>query len=210
MEGTLVANTPALRIQVLPLSALRPKAGTEDAEARLIRRAKERRPSAWVQIYDDHYRRLYLYCYARTADRKVAAKLASRVFLQAVQEIDHLVHWSGQPLFAWLYGMARKHVDEQLDWEHSCDHADAVTAKEDCQEMAWMRSLPREQQEVLALQYYAGCTTTEIAKVMERSEQFVEGLKARALRGLLHAGKQAPDSTLLTVPAFAGERKVRA
>ncbi|MEX1254228.1 MAG: RNA polymerase sigma factor [Dehalococcoidia bacterium] len=208
MEGTLIANTAALRIHVPPLSALRPKSGTEDAEARLVERAKERRPSAWVQIYDDHYRRLYLYCYARTGGRAVAAKLASLVFLQALKEIDHLVHWSGQSLLAWLYGMARSHVDGHIERESSCDQV--VDADDEGREMAWIRSLPREQQEVLALQYYAGCTTAEIAKVIERPEQFVEGLKARALRGLLHAGKLRPDATLPTAPALAGERRVRA
>lgn len=37
-----------------------------DPEAVLIQRAKERSPSAWAEIYDTHYRKLYSYLYART------------------------------------------------------------------------------------------------------------------------------------------------
>jgi DNA-directed RNA polymerase specialized sigma24 family protein len=203
MEGTLIANTAALRILVPPLSALRPKAGTENAETRLVQRAKDRWPSAWVEIYDAHYSRLYVYCFARTGNRAMAAKLASRVFLQAVQEIDRYVHWSGRSLFAWLYRLARSEVNDHVDRQ------DDGAMGEDGELLRAMRSLPREQQEIIALHYYAGCTTEETATAMERSHQFVQHERSRALHrlfGLPQPARGAMPEPFATTPRpLAGE-----
>ena len=203
MEGTLIANTPALRIQVPPLSALRPKTGTEDAEARLVQRAKDRWPSAWVEIYDAHYSRLYVYCFARTGNRAAAAKLASRVFLQAVQEIDRYVSWGNQSLFAWLYGLARSQVNDHVDRQEGATPDPDPAPGDNGELLHAMRSLPREQQEIIALHYYAGCTTAETATAMERSPQFVQHERSRALHrlfGLRQPARSAMPEPLATTP----------
>jgi DNA-directed RNA polymerase specialized sigma24 family protein len=195
MEGTLIANTAALRIQVPPLSALRPRPA-EDAEARLVQRAKDRWPSAWVEIYDAHYSRLYTYCFARTGNRAAAAKLAARVFLQAVQEIDRYVSWGGSAgggLFGWLYALARSEVNDHVGRQHE------AAASADGEHLETMRLLSQEQQEIVALHYYAGCSTEETASAMERTSQFVHHERARALRRLL--GVRSRDEAAPAVPA---------
>src|SRR3990170_3508515 len=74
---------------------------THDDEARLVQLAKERSPTAWAQIYDASYQKLFRYCYARTGDTTTAADLASRVFLEALEGIDRYVY-RGRPLLASL------------------------------------------------------------------------------------------------------------
>ena len=84
---------------------------TGDAEALLVQRAKARDPSAWAEIYDTHYKKLYSYCYARTSDANAAADLAASVFLEALSGIGRY-EYRGRPLLAWLYRIAHNVVSD--------------------------------------------------------------------------------------------------
>jgi RNA polymerase sigma-70 factor (ECF subfamily) len=169
----------------------------ESAEARLVQRAKERSPSAWAEIYDAHYPKLYRYCYARTTDPATAADLASKVFLEALEGIDRYVY-RGRPLLAWLYRIARNVTSDHLRaWKresealhraadalepHDPGPAAQVTDRRDV--LAALHQLTDDQQQVVALRYYADFSTAEIAHAMERSERAVYSLEVRALAAL--------------------------
>ncbi len=84
-----------------------------DDEAELVRAAKARSASAWTEIYNASYRRLFRYALARTNDRAAAEDIASSVFLQALNDIDSF-NYRGKPLLAWLYGIARHLVSKHL------------------------------------------------------------------------------------------------
>ena len=170
---------------------------SDDAEALLVQRAKERRPSAWAEIYDTHYRKLFRYCYARTGSEATAADLASKVYLEALESIDRYVY-RGRPLLAWLYRIARNVVSDHLRSQqresdallrmvtllerHDPGPASQVADREDV--LAALQELTEDQQQVIALRYYAGLTTTEIAHAMERGESAVYSLEVRALAAL--------------------------
>lgn len=166
-------------------------------EARLVERAKERLPSAWAEIYDACYRKLYLYCYARTGDQGTAAELASAVYLQALEGIDRY-EYRGRPLLAWLYRIARNLVSDHLSARkreaaaferaaatlehHDPGPASAVADRQDL--LSVLHQLTDDQQHLVAMRYYAGCTTAEIAQALERTEQAVYSLEVRALASL--------------------------
>lgn len=168
-----------------------------DAEAQLIERAKRRSPSAWAEIYDASYRKLYRYCYARTSDQGVAAELASRVLLEALEGIDRYVY-RGRPLLAWLYRIARNVVSDHLRARrreskameeaaslldrHEPSPAAQVADRHDIQ--AALQHLTEDQQQVIVLRYFAGFTTAEIAQAMDRSERAVYSLEVRALAAM--------------------------
>lgn len=170
---------------------------TQDAEALLVLRAKERSPSAWAEIYDSSYRKLYRYCYARTGSDSIAAELASHVYLEALEGIDRY-EYRGRPLLAWLYRIARNVVSDYLRKRqreskalqeaaalldrHQPDPASFVSDQHDLS--AALRELTDDQQQVIALRYYASCNTTEIAQAMARSERAVYSLEVRALAAL--------------------------
>jgi RNA polymerase sigma-70 factor (ECF subfamily) len=166
----------------------------DDAEARLIEEAKRRSPSAWAEIYDRHHHRLFKYCYFRTANETIAADLASRVFLEALEGIDRY-SYRGRPLLAWLYRIARNLLSDHhrarereaaaLEQQASAlgppgasefgqvaDRQDLVVA---------IRQLTEEQQQVVVLRFFCDYTTAEIAASMEKSERAVYSLEVRAL-----------------------------
>ena len=170
---------------------------TADAEARLVERAKDRLPSAWAEIYDAHYRKLYRYCYARTNNEGTAADLASKVYLEALESIDRYVY-RGRPLLAWLYRIARNVVSDHLramqremqavqqaatlQEPHDPGPASQVGDRQDLQ--AAFQHLTEDQQQVIALRHSAGLTTAEIAQARERSERAIYSLEVRALAAL--------------------------
>ncbi|MEX1254227.1 MAG: RNA polymerase sigma factor [Dehalococcoidia bacterium] len=169
----------------------------DEGEALLVARAKQREPSAWAELYDAHYSKLYRYCYARTGDEATAADLASKVFLEALEGIDRY-EFRGRPLLAWLYRIARNVLTDHLRarereskaLEQAASLSDRhdpgpdahVADREDL--LAAMKQLTEEQQQVVALRYFAGCSTPEIARLMRRSERAVYSLEARALASL--------------------------
>src|SRR3990172_8270761 len=84
-------------------------AESEPYEAELIRRAKARSPEAWTEIYTSHYGAVFRYAKARVFDETTAEDIASAVFVGALKGIDSY-HYSGRPLLAWLYRIARNVV----------------------------------------------------------------------------------------------------
>ena len=170
---------------------------SDDPEALLVQRAKERWPSAWAEIYDTHYRKLFRYCYARTGSQASAADLASKVYLEALESTDSYVY-QGRPLLAWLYRIARNVVSDHLRSQrresdalqqmgtllerHDPGPASQVADREDV--LAAVQKLTDDQQQVIALRYYAGLSTAEIAQAMERGESAVYSLEVRALAAL--------------------------
>jgi RNA polymerase sigma-70 factor (ECF subfamily) len=171
-----------------------------DDEARLVQLAKERSPTAWAQIYDACYQKLFRYCYARTGDTTTAADLTSRVFLEALEGIDRYVY-RGRPLLAWLYRIARNVVSDHLHARereakaladagslldpHEPGPASQVADQADLLDA--LRRLTDDQQQVIVLRYYTGFTTAEIAQALERSERAVYSLEVRALAALRRA-----------------------
>jgi RNA polymerase sigma-70 factor (ECF subfamily) len=168
-----------------------------DAEGLLVQQLQQRNASAWAEVYDSHYRKLYLYSYARTGNEAVASDLASKVFLEAVEGIDRYVY-RGRPLLAWLYRIARNVVADHMRAREremraleraasggpGLDPGPAAFVAEREDLLAALRQLTEEQQQVIALRFYAGFETAEIARIMERTERAVYSLEARALASL--------------------------
>src|SRR3990170_4734399 len=147
---------------------------THDDEARLVQLAKERSPSAWAQIYDASYQKLFRYCYARTADTTNAADLTSRVFLEALEGIERYVYRGARNVVSdHLRAREREakalaEAGSLLD-PHAPNPASQVADQADLLDA--LRRLTGDQQQVVVLRYYAAFTTAEIAQALERSER---------------------------------------
>jgi RNA polymerase sigma-70 factor (ECF subfamily) len=206
----------------LPSAEDRSPLGTE-AEAALVERAKRRLSSAWTEIYDSTYQKLYRYCYARTNDPALAAELASHVYLEALEGIDRY-QYRGRPLLAWLYRIARNLVSDHLRKRqrearalgdaatlldpHAPSPASAVGDEHDLQ--AALQHLTDDQQQLIALRFFAELSTAEIAEAMGRSERAVYSLEVRALaslRRLLERGLPAGREHGENSGALPDERK---
>jgi RNA polymerase sigma-70 factor (ECF subfamily) len=172
-------------------------AATRDPEALLVQHAKQRSPSAWAEIYDAYYQKLFRYCFARTGDSAAAADLASHVFLEALQGIDRYVY-RGRPLLAWLYRIARNLVSDYLGKRQreakafteagsilEPNHPGPASTVDDRYDLeAALHRLTEDHQLVIALRYYSDLSTAEIAQAMGRSERAVYSLEVRALTAL--------------------------
>jgi RNA polymerase sigma-70 factor (ECF subfamily) len=180
-------------------------------EAALVARAQARDPEAWTVIYDRHYQALFRYIYARVYDRDTAADLAATVFVSAINGIPSY-KYTGRPLLAWLYTIARNTVAghqrralgrRSLDRIGSSvraatrmfrsDEREPVAAGTASQadEMAEridlhraIAKLPESQREVLILRFLVGLSTEEIAEVVGKERVAVYSLHARAITTL--------------------------
>ncbi len=180
-------------------------------EAALVERARVRDHGAWTTIYDRHYRPLYRYIHARVFDPDTAADLTSGVFLAAINGIGSY-KYTGRPILAWLYRIARNTVaDHQrralgrrgLDrvgasvravagvFRHEQTDQAAPAAQWEPDGMAErldlhraVAALPESQREVLILRFLVGMSTEEIAEILGKERAAIYSLHARAITSL--------------------------
>jgi RNA polymerase sigma-70 factor (ECF subfamily) len=170
----------------------------EAGEAAFVRRLQDGDSAAWARFYDEHYEAIWRYAAVRTGSRDLADDVAAQVFLDAVRGIGRY-RPQGKPIVAWLYGIARnqasKHVRRQRREPQAADIEPAYAGFEDgtLDTLALgraLRALTKDQRNVVALRYYAGRSTAEIAAALGKSEKAVYSLEARALAAL--KGQLAP------------------
>ncbi|MBI5303298.1 MAG: sigma-70 family RNA polymerase sigma factor [Chloroflexi bacterium] len=61
------------------------------------------------ELFDAHYKRIYVYAYRRVGSREIAEDIAASVFEDALRDIKRL-RWQDKPLVAWLYRIASRRV----------------------------------------------------------------------------------------------------
>ncbi len=182
-------------------------------EEELVQGAKARSPEAWSEVFNRHYKQLYLYALARLHDPTAAEDVAASVFVEALKSIDSYTY-RGRPLLAWLYRIARNVVTDY--WRSQGgrnpdkngpargilrllgrrgdgrEFEPAAPASQDelsgdAQRLDLKRALERltgEQREVIALHYFAGFSLREVAQLLGKKERAIYSLQARGLAAL--------------------------
>src|SRR5918992_3399943 len=153
---------------------------TQATDEQLWARAASGAPEAFGDLYERHARAIYNYCFRRTADWAVAEDLTSVVFLEAWRRRE-AVQLESESALPWLYGVAtnvlrnrrrsqRRHraALERLPRERSVDFADDVNGRLDDERrmrttLRAVATLPRREQDVLALCAWAGLAYEEAA-----------------------------------------------
>lgn len=167
----------------------------------LVEAAKRGERDAFGRIYDEFQLPVYRYARARLRIAADAEDAAAETFIAAFRAIGRYT-WSGMPFEAWLFRIARsKVVDQQrrmarrrttdLDaadpgsLPRADDVASVAMARQDSEALfAAMRRLSGDQQEVLAMRFFAGLSVAETAEAMGRSAQAVKQLQFRAVTAL--------------------------
>lgn len=167
---------------------------TEDFEANLIKRIKDRDEDAWSELYDLHYANLYRYAFARLRSREEAEDVAAQVFLEALRGIDRYTY-RGKPLLAWLYTIARNLIADHMRYQvrktrashlqiidgyapaadHSLDSMELLDA---------ISKLTRDQQEVLILRFFMALPARATAQLLGKNETAVFALQVRGIASL--------------------------
>jgi RNA polymerase sigma-70 factor (ECF subfamily) len=166
----------------------------DPAISAFVERLRALDDSAWRELYDQNYRKMYNFAYVRSGDPDLAEDVASEVFAAAVKGIGHF-RYTGAPLNAWLYRIARSVTADSLKRRRT----KPTVPIEDVEviEEAWspaaddrrdlteaISKLKREHQEVLALVFQEGMSPSEAAQVMGKRAGTVRVLQHRALAAL--------------------------
>lgn len=162
-----------------------------DPERALTERLRALEHDAWSQVFDEHRAKIWRYSLARTGSRDDADEVTSQVFLEALNSI-HRYRYSGKPIIAWLYRIARNHASKlvrQRRRQDSLPDPDELpsAADADLESLALseaIRCLTPDQGEVIALRFFAGYSTREIAKALRKTESAVYSLEVRAIGAL--------------------------
>lgn len=163
----------------------------DDAQAGFADRLRALDPAAWAELYDRHHTQIWRYSLARTGSRDAADDVAAQVFTEALSSI-HRYRYKGRPILAWLYAIARNLASKHLRRTRRDAPAGHVEpsggAPEDrLDAMVLADALERltgEQREVVALRFFSGYSTREIAAAMRKRETAIYSLEVRAIGAL--------------------------
>ena len=169
-----------------------------DAED-LARRAVERDPRAWEQVFELHYRNVFSFVRYRLRSADEAEDIASQAFEVAFARADRF-DYRGVPIEGWLIGIARNLVrdhikklgrrgiadefDDSLELSEP-DQADAIGLRRDL--LAAMVDLTGDQRQVIEQRFLLDKSVAETAVAMNRSEDAIKNLQRRALAAMQRA-----------------------
>ena len=159
-----------------------------DSVARLVDRAKDGDKDAFGQIFRLH--RDAILRFARFRLGVEADDVVSEVFTRAWITL-HRYEYTGLPFVAWLYGIARHVVaDELVRRSRTLPQADLPEAFSRWAEddridlFAAIEQLPTEQRQVIEMKYFMGMRNPEVADVLNTTVNAVNGRQWRALAAL--------------------------
>ena len=171
----------------------------EQTERQLIERAKRRDDEALSTLYHRHYDDIFRYVYYRVGNQKTAEDLAMDVFENMLEGLSSY-EYTGAPFEAWLYRVAHARVVDYYRRQEVRDtttlhdqmpsgdrvNPDVLANARDDFRRAWtaMQQLTDDQQQVIALRFFAGYSIAETAQVLDKTEGAVKALQYRAIASL--------------------------
>jgi RNA polymerase sigma-70 factor (ECF subfamily) len=167
-------------------------------EESLVRQAVEGSQSAFAQLYNEHFDRIYRYIYFRVDNKAQAEDLAQEVFIKALGAIGSY-KWRDVHFASWLFRIAHNqlidHIRKQskqrkttLEETTAVSTENPVTTTEQKLEieglMAALEKLPPAQHEVVSLRFIAGLSIAEVARTLGKREGTVKALQFNAIVSL--------------------------
>ena len=179
-------------------------------EKELVRRAQQRDPEAFRQLYEENFNKIYRYLTLKVGNRTEAEDLTQQVFLKALESISSY-KWRGMPFSSWLFRIAhnqavdyfRKGSKEKsvlLDEARTVVGADPALLTEQRVTVEQLnlacKRLTEAQQEVISLRFAGGLSIAEVAEVMGKNQGAIKALQHSAivaLRQILPRGDEEQD-----------------
>lgn len=162
------------------------KAVDQDAR-RVVERARSGDESAWRELFDEHYPRLFKFFRSRVDNDVTAEDLAAETFTEAVKGLGKF-QWRDRPFGAWLFGIGRNRL--RMHYRSRRVHAELPEeigyARDEYVEVDVRDALARlepDHRMAIELRYLLGLTGQEAAAAMGRSHG--------AFRALLHRAAAA-------------------
>ncbi len=164
----------------------------------MLQKAKQGDRQALTAIYDAFYTPLYRYVYRQVEGEETARDLTADVFHRLLQAIQKETG-PDQYLQAWLYRVAHNTIVDHYRRMQYRDHLPLLeqmaSAEDDpirlaeaniaaAQVRQSMRQLTPDQQQVIALKFFAGLSNQEIALTIAKPIGAVKALQHRAIAAL--------------------------
>ncbi len=149
-------------------------------------------PSAWQELFERYYPRLYRFAYVRTGDASAAEEIAAEAFVAAAKGISRYKE-TAAPFGSWLYRIARNLTADHLERRRPVVSLEAIEivagawsgGVEDAADIAKaLARLTGDQQEVIVLRFFDDCSLQEAATALGKSVGAVKVLQHRALAAL--------------------------
>ena len=162
-------------------------------EKQLVERAKHD-ASAFAELYERHFPRIYRFVYARVRDQTVAEDVTSDVFMKALAGIGRYRD-RGWPFSSWLYQIAAntivdrfrtlhpaEDIDRQFGLSDSSSLEEDATRRDDVRRIgSLIQVLPDPQRTALVLKFQEDLAVEDIAAVMGKSNGAVRVIIHRAI-----------------------------
>jgi len=165
----------------------------------LVSRAQQGDPTAFGELYEQYSPLLFRFLRRRVdGSDEIVEDLTEDVFVKVYEKLDRYVE-RGLPFTAWLYRIAHNHLVDFLRSRprytaSSLDDVAEVAERSapsafgrvlDQQALApALARLTPEQRQAVELRFLEGLSVAETASTMDRSEEAVKKLQARALANL--------------------------
>lgn len=168
--------------------------GEEDRNDLIVRAARGDE-AAFARLYQRDVDTIYRYLLFKVGDPAVAEDLTSEAFVRAWQALPRYQHRQ-QPLRHWLLRIARNlavdHFRRQAMDRAAVDElsqavplvAGPPPLSESEELEAALRTLPPSQREVIVLRFLEDLPTSDVARIVGKSEGAVRVIQHRALRAL--------------------------
>ncbi len=170
--------------------------GVTRDEATLLRRAQQRDPAAWAELFDQFYPRVYAFILTRVRDHMLAEDLAADVFVNALRAIASYED-RGLGLISWLFRIAQNRIIDHLrrsvprtpnhldDFsEQLADPQASPIRSENLDLRTALERLSPDQRQVIHLRFVEDMTSAQVAHVIGKSEGAVKIIQHRALKSL--------------------------
>lgn len=161
--------------------------GVDQDARRTVDRARTGDETAWRDLFDEHYPRLFKFFRSRVDNDATAEDLAAETFSEAVRGLSRF-EWRNRPYGAWLFGIGRNRL--RMHYRSRRVHAELPAeigyAHDDYVEIDIRDALDRLEPDhrlAIELRYLLGLSGQEAAAAMDRSHG--------AFRALLHRATAA-------------------
>jgi RNA polymerase sigma-70 factor (ECF subfamily) len=162
-------------------------------EKQIVERAKHD-PSAFAELYERYFPRIYRFVMSRVRDETVAEDLTSEVFMKALAGIGRYRD-RGWPFSSWLYQIAANTIVDRFRTLHPAEDIDRqfglsddtsleedATRRDDVRRIgSLVQALPAQQRTALVLKFQEDMAVEDIAAVMGKSRGAVRVIIHRAI-----------------------------
>ena len=160
----------------------------------LIGRAKQGDREAFGVLYTTYFTPVFRYILIRMRSRQEAEDMTQTVFIKVWQSI-YTYQEMGKPFLAWLFTIARNTIIDYSRKKKPLLVEDPIISQVDpsalyerkewvAEILKYMENLSEDQRDAVTMRFFGECGYSEIACIMDKSEEAIRALVSRGLKHL--------------------------